>query len=594
MRYLYFLALALAFTSCSRETSNQAPNVILIITDDQGYGDLGLNGNTMISTPEMDKLGKESVRFTNFHSGTTCAPTRASLMTGVHCNTAGVWHTVLGRSFLNTKYRILPQYLKDLNYASGIFGKWHLGDNEPYLPENRGFEEVLIHGGGGVGQTPDYWNNDYFSDTYFHNGKAESYEGYCTDVWFQEAMSFMEDQVDKEKPFFTYISTNAPHGPFYVDSSYFEPYINNVKIPNANFYGMITNIDDNLGKLRAKLEQLDIEDNTILIFMTDNGTAAGVKWGNDGSVDAGFNAGMMGTKGSEYEGGHRVPLFIHLPPRYKVKSKSYGELTSVMDLLPTIYELCGGESEKLGEIEGRSLNDLIFDGIQDELGDRIVVADKQRVDRPIKWKNTAVMQENWRLVNAHELYNIEEDPGQRNNIAEEFPDIVKELSRRYDQWWKHNEEAFLQNNYLHIGLDESPALLTAHDWISDRDPPWNQGRIRAGMIDNGHWLIDVKQAGNYRVRLFRWPPSINEKINAGLPKGDLIPNGYAFEEGVELEIRLAQLEVQGFKDEAPVYDEDVFIEFEVNLSQGPSQLKTYFSDNEGIERGAYYVQVQKM
>ena len=219
---LFILAFTTVLSSCSEQTPQEQkkPNVILIMTDDQGYGDLACHGNPWIKTPEMDKLYQQSVRLTDFHVGTTCAPTRSGLMTGRNCNEVGVWHTIIGRNFLRQGEITIANILKDNGYRTGIFGKWHLGDNFPYRPEDRGFEEAVIHGGGGVGQTPDYWNNDYFDDTYFRNGVPEKFEGYCTDVWFSEALTFIEKR--REEPFFCYIAPNAPHGPFHVPQKYLD------------------------------------------------------------------------------------------------------------------------------------------------------------------------------------------------------------------------------------------------------------------------------------------------------------------------------------------------------------------------------------
>ena len=315
------------------------PNIIFILTDDQGYGDLGCEGNPWIKTPSMDTLFAESVRFTNFHTGTTCAPSRAGLMTGKYCNKVGVWHTIKGREILSSEENTLAGWLKEAGYRTGIFGKWHLGDNYPYRPQDRGFDEVLIHGGGGVGQEPDYWNNDYFDDTYFHNGKAEKYNGYCTDIWFSEALKFIEN--NKNGPFFCYLSTNAPHHPYYVEAKYSDPYKNNPDIPHPDFYGMISNLDENLGRLREALDSLGLSTNTILVFMSDNGTSGGVEFGKDGEIMAGYNAGMRGKKGSPYDGGHRVPFFLYWPDGGIPGGKDVSTITSYIDFVPTILDLCG-------------------------------------------------------------------------------------------------------------------------------------------------------------------------------------------------------------------------------------------------------------
>ena len=316
--FLLFILISIASCSLPKETSSFAPlekpNIIMIMTDDQGYGDLSIHGNPYLKTPHLDQLAEESIRFSNFHVATTCAPTRAGLMTGVHCNRTGTWHTVGGRSLLSTRFPTIAEQLQPLDYATGIFGKWHLGDNYPFRPQDRGFDEVLVHGGGGVGQTPDYWNNDYFDDTYFHNGQPKKYTGFCTDIWFQEATKFIKESDDNDEPFFCYITTNAPHGPHHAPQSYIDPYLDNDDIVNPNFFGQIANVDDNIGKLKQMLSTQGLLDNTIIIFLTDNGTAAGASIDKDKHVTKGYNSGMRGKKVDEYEGGHRVPLLslIHI------------------------------------------------------------------------------------------------------------------------------------------------------------------------------------------------------------------------------------------------------------------------------------------
>jgi len=288
------------------------PNVVFVLTDDQGYGELGCHGNPAIETPNMDALHGVSFRLTNYHVGPTCAPTRAGLMTGHYHNSTGVWHTIGGRSLLRKDEWSIANAFSENGYATGLFGKWHLGDNYPYRPQDRGFQHVVAHGGGGVGQTPDYWGNNYSDDSYAVNGEWRPFEGYCTDVWFDEALRFIERNTDR--PFLCFVTTNAPHSPYIVDPRYSAPYVGQVEHQDrANFYGMITCIDENLGVLWQRLKEWELAENTILIFMTDNGTSGGATLDRDQHVVAGYNAGMRGIKGSEYEGGHRVPLFIHWP-----------------------------------------------------------------------------------------------------------------------------------------------------------------------------------------------------------------------------------------------------------------------------------------
>lgn len=599
VRSLAFLFGSLIITfliSCSQSgNDNTLPNIIYIMTDDQGYGDIAYEGNPHIQTPNIDALAENSVRLTNFHSVTTCAPTRASLMTGLNCNTVGVWHTILGRSFLNKDYKILPEYLKDAGYTTGIFGKWHLGDNHPYRPQDRGFDEVLIHGGGGVGQTPDLWNNDYFDDTYLHNGLPEAYKGYCTDVWFGEAIQFINKSSKKNEPFFAYISTNSPHGPYNVARKYADIYKNNSEIPNPEFYGMIHNIDENLGILIKAIKAAGIEENTILVYTTDNGTAAGVNLGEGQYVTKGYNASMRGKKGSEYEGGHRVPMYINFPEKMEIKAKAYNHLTSCVDILPTFLDIVNIENNDNQDIDGLSLMKLFKSNGDPKLNQRILISDKQRVNRPVKWKNTSVMLSKWRLVNDSELYNIFDDPEQRNNLIIDSLNIASLLRNEYDEWWKEREGEFLQNNYIPIGSNGvNSVLLTAHDWITPNQPPWHQNHVRNAKIDNGYWNLQVIQKGTYRFSLYRWPPSINTAMNSDVELGSDIEGIKPFPIGKALEIVSSKIEIQSQKESNEVLAGSILSTFDLELEVGTSTLKTWLIDKTEVERGAYYVQVEKI
>ena len=291
-------------------------------------------------------------------------------------------------------------------YRTGLFGKWHLGDSYPYLPQNRGFQEVVHHKSWGITSAADYWGNDYFDDTYSHNGKPQKYEGYCNDVWFREAMNWMKTCAAQGEPFFCYLPTNVPHGPAFVAPEYAEPY----KKPGvpANFFGMIANLDENMGKLLAMLDETGLADNTILIFMTDNGGTGGVKT---------FNAGMRDGKTSLYDGGHRVPCFIRWPAGKLREPGDVDELTTCQDLLPTLIDLCGLKTPSGARFDGTSLAGLLR-GSQTALRDRMIVV-QYHIEIP-KW-NATVMWKKWRLVKGEELYDIAADPGQKTNVAEKHP-----------------------------------------------------------------------------------------------------------------------------------------------------------------------------
>ncbi|MDF9798743.1 arylsulfatase A-like enzyme [Catalinimonas alkaloidigena] len=601
--FFVFLSISLIACQPSENTQNEEgaasqPNVIFIITDDQGYGDIAAHGNPWIKTPNMDALHAQSARFTNFHVGTTCAPTRSGIMTGVHCNRVGVWHTIIGRSLLKEGFPTMAEVFQDNGYRTGIFGKWHLGDNYPFRPQDNGFEEVVVHGGGGVGQTPDYWNNDYFDDTYYHNGKPEKYEGYCTDVWFSEAIRFVEENQDQ--PFFCYISTNAPHSPFHVPQSYIDMYANNPDIPNPNFYGMISNIDDNLGLLEKKLEELGLRENTVLVFMTDNGTSAGVNLDQQSFPQNGFNAGMRGKKGSPYDGGHRVPLFIRWPEGNVPEGKDVDEISAYTDILPSLIDLCGLDMEVAGvtpqSFFGKSLVRLIR---EDEpiWEERTLVTDTQRGEMLQKGKNAAVMTNRWRLVYDTLLFDMENDPGQTQNLIDEYPEVADKLRQDYEAWWTKVSEDAEQYARIIIGNEKAESVtLTCHDFHPTQEgyPAWNQELIRNAQNNQGYWTLEVAEAGDYRIELSRWPKEADALISGTVARGDQIPGGEAYSVGKALPLTEAGIQIGEHKASSSIEDDQKLVGFEINLPAGKTELLSWYKDQQGNTYGGYYVYITKL
>ena len=572
------------------------PNIVIVITDDQGYGDLACHGNPIIKTPHIDKLYAESTVLTDYHVAPTCSPTRAALLTGHWTNRTGVWHTIQGRSMIRENEITIGQHFEK-DYATAMFGKWHLGDNYPYRPEDRGFEEVYRHGGGGVGQTPDLWDNSYFDGSYFHNQKIVPAKGFCTDVFFEQANNFIKDAAKKDEPFLAYISLNAPHGPLHAPQKYLDMYKDqDAKI--ASFFGMITNIDDNVGTTRKLLADLGIADNTIFIFTTDNGTASGAKV---------FNAGMKGKKGSNYDGGHRVPMFIHWPKGGLTEHRKIDTLTHAIDFVPTLMEVCKVPNTAKVEFDGLSLKDLLDPKTDIEWEDRFIITDSQRVIDPIKWRGSAVMSQQFRLINGKELYDIKADPGQEKNIAKNKPNQVKKMRDFYDAWWAELQPTFAQTTEIYIGHPEAlTTTLTAHDWLNT-GPPWNQGHVRRGDAydknkamtqkqHKGHWAIKVIEDGTYEISAYRWPAEANHPISAGLPAGTGVPGASkAFREDVGLAIPItkASLRLNGKDLETkPVSETDTRITFTAELTKGSHQLAPVFLHDKG-EVGAYYVVVEK-
>ncbi|MBN2308260.1 MAG: arylsulfatase [Candidatus Hydrogenedentes bacterium] len=557
-----------------RARGARRPNVVLVLTDDQGYGDLACLGNPIIQTPNLDRLHGQSTRLTDFHVCPTCAPTRASLMTGRYCNRTGVWHTIMGRSILRSDEVTMAEAFAASGYRTAIFGKWHLGDSYPYRPQDRGFHETLCHGGGGVGQTPDYWGNGYFDDTYWHNGEPAPQTGYCTDVWFDGAMDFIAR--NKERPFFCYLSTNAPHTPLYVDEKYSKPYKDaGVEPEQAAFYGMIANIDENTGRLMAHLREHGLEDNTILLFITDNGTGTGFRKGQ------GYNAGMRGTKGSEYDGGHRVPCFIRWPGGPIQPGRDVDRLAAHIDILPSLIELCGLDTRRTAPFDGRSLAPILTDPAA-EWADRALVVDSQRIEHPEQWRKCAVMTQRWRLVNGTELYDMDSDPGQKQDAAAAHGDVVQGLRKAYEDWWADTSQRFDEYCPLTLGADaENPVRLTCHDWHGPQ-VPWNQGLIRKGMEANGFWAVEVARQGTYRFELRRWPVELDAPIRS------------AVDGGVAIDATRARLRVGDTELTEPVDDAAAAAVFEVALKPGPARLQTWFEAEGGAPRGAYYVYVTRI
>lgn len=580
--FLKTMALSAAAAACpgmaavKSDAFPKRPNVILILTDDQGYGDLACHGNPVIKTPNLDRLHTESVRLTDFHVSPTCAPTRAGLMTGRNCNRTGVWHTVMGRSLLCRDEVTMADVFSAGGYATGIFGKWHLGDNYPFRPQDRGFQEVLVHGGGGVGQTPDFWGNNYFDDTYWHNGVPEKCEGYCTDVWFGGAYRFIE--THRKTPFFCYIPTNAPHSPYIVDPKYSDPYkVLGLSDEMAAFYGMIANIDENVGRLRQHLEALGIAENTLLIFMTDNGTAAG--WRNG----KGFNAGMAGAKGSEMDGGHRVPCFMHWPAAGLNKGTDIGQLAAHVDLLPTLIDLCGLDKPASVMFDGISLSSLLLHR-QTPWPERALVVDSQRIEHPEKWRACAVMTQRWRLINGKALFDMQADSGQTSNVAELYPEIVTELRGTYEEWWADVSTSF--DDYCEVILGsaaENPVRLNCMDWHTDIEQiPWNQPHVLKGLEGNGFWAVHIETPGTYRFELRRWPEEADTPITGACEGGRAIP------------ITEARLKIGDVEATAAVAPDDHAAVFELPLQPGSTRLQTWFTDTGGTSRGAYYVTITRM
>jgi arylsulfatase A-like enzyme len=563
--FLACFAVTPGFAAAARK-----PNVIILLTDDQGYGEIAAHGNPVIKTPNIDKLHSQSVKLTDFHVDPTCSPTRAALMTGRYSTRTGVWHTINGRSLLNPDEVTLGELFKSNGYATGMIGKWHLGDNYPSRPQDQGFDYVAKHLGGGIGNGGDYWENDYYDDTFQVNGEFKKLEGYCTDVWFREATRFVEK--NRDRPFFLYLPTNAPHGPYVVPDSYSKPYLDAGLPPNlAKFYGMIANLDENLGQFREKLTELGLDENTLLIYMTDNGTAAG--WIDEKENYPYFNAGMRGWKSSALEGGHRVPCFWHWPKGNLKGGRDVSKLTAHIDILPTLVDLLDLKKPEGPTVDGISLKAPLKNLKEDEL-DRTLFVHVQRAFLPPKWDASVCMKQKWRLIEGKELYDIKADPDQKNDIAAGHPEVVEKLRGDYEIWWTSLKPAMEHTVHIGLGGDENPMTLYSHDWLMPGTKPsaWHQNHIQRGELINGAWAVDVKQAGNYEISLYRWPSYLNKAMN----------------------MKHARLKIGGVEREQEIEASATKATFKVKLSGGPVMLQTWLRRTDDKEHGAYFTEVRKL
>jgi arylsulfatase len=501
---------AFAFVSCNKITP---PNVLLIITDDQGYGDLSYSGNPHIQTPSIDKLAGESIRFTNFYVCPVSAPTRSALMTGRYSLRTGVHDTYNGGAIMAASEITIAEMLKEKGYKTGIFGKWHLGDNYPCRPCDQGFDESVIHLGGGMAQPGDittFFRGDsaYFDPVLWHNSQKQQYKGYCSDIFAGQAIDFISKT--REIPFFCYLAFNAPHTPLQVPDDYYDLFreidpasgfendsrpMNQMNDRNKEdarrAYAMVKNIDDNVGKVLKKLDEMDLAENTIVIFMTDNGPQ-----------QPRYNAGMRGLKGSVYRGGVRVPFFMRYPA-LDGGNRDISSSAANIDLLPTIADLCQAGIPSDRVIDGRSLMPLIKGEEVDREERSLFFYWTRRY--PELYNNVALQKGRHRLIghtdhdaeiSDFELFDIEQDPYEQNNILEGNIPVATGMKKELDQYladllWS---PSLTDPPRIIIGsAHENPVILNRNDADGDRGV-WTQEEIY------GKWRVSVRE-GTYNIRL---------------------------------------------------------------------------------------------
>lgn len=551
----------------------QQPNVILILTDDQGYGEVGAHGNESIRTPHMDALYHEGIRLTDFHVNNVCSPSRAAIMTGKYSTSVGVWHTLGGKNLLHIEEKTMADIFRENSYNTCMVGKWHLGDNYPYRPEDRGFDQVFRIGGGSLGQVADYWGNGLWDGHYWNGKEWIQTEGYCTDVQFEAAIEFIERAG--EKPFFLYLATTAPHAPIGAAPEYVEPYLEmGLNKEVSSFYGMVSNIDENLGLLRSYLKEKGLEKNTLLIFMSDNGSACAKK---DSTI---FNAGMRGKKGSDYDGGHRVPCFIYWPEGKVSGGRSVTQLTAHIDLLPTLVEACGLTVPENSRFDGINILPILRE-TRREWPERVLVTEGKVNDREKLFGSSCVMSDRWRLVSGTGLFDIQNDPGQRQALNN--PGKYEEMRQHYLKWHSSVGATF-DDEYWFIYSDSlSSTPYVTMDLLPDgvNEKPksvWNQSAVKKGNPDRGQWNIEFPREGIYTFQLCRLPLE-PEKMNNS--KRNI----------KELQIMGASLNIDGAQVAASKTINNGQARLKADVTKGKHRISAKFRNNDAGNFSAYYLYI---
>ncbi|HCL27596.1 MAG TPA: hypothetical protein DIC52_04060 [Candidatus Latescibacteria bacterium] len=489
----------------------ERPNVVFIICDDLAWGDLACHGNPVpTQTPHLDAMHAASTRLTRYCSGPLCTPARAGILTGRWHLRTRAFDTYCGRATLDPGEPTIAQTLGSAGYASGCFGKWHLGDNFPSRPMDLGFDESVVHLAGGIGQPGDRYENhereteSYFDPVVVRHGVPEPSSGYCSDVFTDECLDFIDKH--QQTPFFAYLAFNAPHSPFQIADEWADPYRQaGVNETHAKIYGMVSNIDHNVGRVLARLDELELKERTLVVFTSDHGPCGSAQ-NRDGSPGERqrWNAGLRDIKGSMYQGGVQVPSFWRWPGHVPA-GRDVDDLAATVDVLPTLAQLCGAALPEVG-VDGISLAPLLT-GSGDESSQRTVFMQWHRGDAPVRYRNYAAITQRWKVTRPHEkatdeLYDLQRDPHETADIAVAHPDVVEQLRTEYDNWFDDVGATRGGRTFdpptVHLGTPhENPVLLTQNDWRTlDGHEGWRSDGLR------GYWRVQVEQGtGPYTVRV---------------------------------------------------------------------------------------------
>ena len=569
---------AAAFSRSASAAGPARPNVIVLLSDDQGYGDFSCHGNPVLKTPAFDRLHAESVRFTDFHSAPMCTPTRGQLLSGQDALHNGATSVTAGRAVLRRGLPTMGDIFGANGYATGVFGKWHVGDNYPYRPMDRGFQEAKYFFGWGLSSAPEF-DNDYFDGRYRDRGVPKRFPGYCTDFWFGEAMKWMGERQSRREPFLCYLPTNTPHGPAWVADKYSAPY-RKPGLPAA-FFGMIANLDENVARLEAFLRTTGLRENTILVFMTDNGGTAGVPV---------YNAGMRARKTQIYDGGHRVPCFVRWPAGGLRPPGDIDTPAQMQDVLPTLIDLCGLKDRRNAQFDGTSLAGLLKGG-RTALADRMLVVQYGQILK--KW-DSCVIWGKWRLVSGGELFDIHADPGQKDDVASKRNDVVKKMRDHYEAWWGRVEPGLREFQPISIGSErENPVALSSSDWQDIYCDNVNSVLKGEGGRQGGQWRVLVERDGVYEISLRRWPAERDLPLTAPCPEKKMTAGLLAA--GAAMPIAGAKITIAGQALSSKTAAGDKAVVFRVKLKRGTkTDFHAWFQDAAGNDVcGAYYAYVRR-
>ena len=516
MSYLKFACLFLLLNLClaaQQIHAQKRPNILLIMTDDQGVGDIGIHNNDLLKTPNMDAIAKQGAEFKQFIVNFNCSPTRASMLTGRDNYRTGVVGVTETSPLMKSSEVTIAKLLIEAGYSTGIFGKWHLGDSYPMRPSDKGFQETLIHKGGGIGQASDPPGNSYFNPILEHNNVKKVFEGYCDDIFADATLSFIDK--NKDKPFFAFYATNLPHFPLTVSDKWVDPFRKmGLHELNARTYGMVANVDANIGRLLAKLKELGIEDNTIVVFMSDNGPRT-KRTKNDLYPDR-YSMNLRGTKTSVYENGIRAPFFIKWPAKIPQGVK-FTNLAAHIDVMPTLLEACSVPVPKDLKLDGLSLMPLLTSKVK-ILPEREIFIQGHAGSEPFKYFHFTVRGQRYKLISPTddpygdisrpteadvkkmisnlELYDIEKDSSEINNIAKQHPEIVKSMLTKYENWFdqaiKDRGPDWPQRIYLGT-LFQKNVQLSRFDW-------GGPGAFGNQPNKFGYWEV-FSTAARYRITL---------------------------------------------------------------------------------------------